>query len=167
MTSPRSRRLRVTLVGATEMAVEIDPDAITTAEGSGSPLVTELRRADGSGRHRFEVVVDGWRFEAAVEPAHQAALRDKAARAAREHHHSTASVLRAHIPGRVARVWVEVGQQVEQGERLLAIEAMKMENELRAPHAGRVERIAVAVGALVERDTELLTLGGPAPAGGR
>jgi len=158
MTSRASRRWRVTLTGATDMAVEVDPQAVTPAEKSG-PLVTNLRRADGSCRRRFEVVVDGWRFEASVEPSHQATLRDKAARAAREHHHSTTSVLRAHIPGRVARVWVEVGQQVEQGDRLLAIEAMKMENELRAPHAGRVERVAVAVGALVERDTELLTLG--------
>ena len=41
------------------------------------------------------------------------------------------------------RLWVAEGDTVEAGQRLLAIEAMKMENEVRAPHAGTVESIAV------------------------
>jgi oxaloacetate decarboxylase alpha subunit len=48
---------------------------------------------------------------------------------------------------------------VEQGQRLLAVEAMKMENEIRAPRAGTVEDLRVSVGARVEREDELLALG--------
>ena len=48
-------------------------------------------------------------------------------------------VVKAQIPGRVVRLWVEEGDTVEAGQRLLAIEAMKMENEVRAPRAGTVE----------------------------
>jgi acetyl-CoA/propionyl-CoA carboxylase biotin carboxyl carrier protein len=55
-------------------------------------------------------------------------------------------------------LWVAQGEQVETGQRLLAIEAMKMENEIRAPHAGTVKEIKVAVGGLVERHDELLLL---------
>ena len=62
-----------------------------------------------------------------------------AEQAAEHHATSTRTTLRAQIPGRVVRVWVEPGQAVERGERLLAIEAMKMENEIRASQAGVVE----------------------------
>ena len=44
------------------------------------------------------------------------------------------------------------------GQRLLAIEAMKMENEVRAPRAGTVESIRVAAGSSVELRDELLTV---------
>jgi biotin carboxyl carrier protein len=110
------------------------------------------------GIHRFEVVIDGWLFEASTESASRAELRDRVARQAAEHHVATGVTLRAQIPGRVVRVWVEVGRAVERGERLLAIEAMKMENEIRAPSAGVVESIAVEIGDRLEKDAELLRL---------
>lgn len=110
-----------------------------------------------AGRRRMEVVVDGWRFEALAEPALWAELRERAARAAAEHHTSRITV-HAQIPGRVVRVWVADGEQVEQNQRLLAIEAMKMENEIRAPQAGTVHDIRVEVGGLVERRDELLSI---------
>ncbi len=111
------------------------------------------------GRTRLEVLVGGWRFEAIVESAARAELKDRAAREAAAHHRKADITLRAQIPGRVVRLWVAEGDQVEAGQRLLAIEAMKMENEIRAPHAGKVSGIEVEVGRLVERHDELLTLG--------
>ena len=111
------------------------------------------------GRRRLEVVVGGWRFEVLVEDADRAELRERARRAGAEHHSGASVTLRAQIPGRVVRLWVSEGEQVEQGQRLLAIEAMKMENEIRAPQAGVVSAIRVAVGGRVERNHELLTVG--------
>jgi acetyl-CoA/propionyl-CoA carboxylase biotin carboxyl carrier protein len=110
------------------------------------------------GRTRLEVVVGGWRFEATVESAVRAELRERAASSAAAHHVGTEITLLAQIPGRVVRLWVAAGDQVEAGQRLLAIEAMKMENEVRAPHAGTVRDLRVEVGALVERQFELLTI---------
>jgi biotin carboxyl carrier protein len=110
------------------------------------------------GRTRLEVVVGGWRFEATVESAARAELKDRAVREAAAHHRKADITVRAQIPGRVVRLWVAQGEQVEAGERLLAIEAMKMENEIRAPHAGTVSAIKVEVGHLVERHDELLSL---------
>ena len=66
--------------------------------------------------------------------------------------------MRAQIPGRVVKVWVAEGDTVEAGQRLLAIEAMKMENEIHAPHAGTVKSVKVEPGTLVERNDALLTL---------
>ena len=108
---------------------------------------------------RFEVVVDGWLFDVVTEPARRAELRERVARQAAEHHTVARLTLRAQIPGRVVRLWVVPGEQVERGQRLLAIEAMKMENEIRAPHPGKVESVSVEIGKRVEREDELLVIG--------
>jgi biotin carboxyl carrier protein len=61
----------------------------------------------------------------------------------------------APMPGRLVKVLVETGQEVAEGQGLVVMEAMKMENELRAPRAGRVkelparDRQAVESGALL------------------
>jgi acetyl/propionyl-CoA carboxylase alpha subunit len=57
--------------------------------------------------------------------------------------------VKAPMPGRMVRVLVEVGDEVEEGQALLVIEAMKMQNELKSPKTGRVARIAVGVGDAV------------------
>ncbi len=48
----------------------------------------------------------------------------------------------APMPGKIVRVLVAKGQQVENGQGLLVIEAMKMQNEVRSPKSGTVERVA-------------------------
>jgi len=47
----------------------------------------------------------------------------------------------APMPGRIVRVLAEPGQEVEAGQGLVVMEAMKMENELRSPRAGRVVEV--------------------------
>jgi biotin carboxyl carrier protein len=61
----------------------------------------------------------------------------------------------APMPGRIVRVLVQTGDVVAEGQGLVVMEAMKMENELRAPRAGRVKELpareqqAVDTGALL------------------
>jgi len=57
--------------------------------------------------------------------------------------------LKAPMPGRVVRVLVGVGDEVAEGQAIVVIEAMKMQNELKSPKAGRVVRVAAAVGDTV------------------
>jgi biotin carboxyl carrier protein len=57
--------------------------------------------------------------------------------------------LKAPMPGRVVRVLVGAGDEVQEGQAIMVIEAMKMQNELKSPKAGRVVRIAAAVGDTV------------------
>jgi propionyl-CoA carboxylase alpha chain len=54
------------------------------------------------------------------------------------------------MPGHVVRVLVEDMAHVDAGQRLLVLEAMKMEHEIVAPAAGVVATLAVAVGDQVE-----------------
>jgi acetyl-CoA/propionyl-CoA carboxylase biotin carboxyl carrier protein len=156
------QRRRVS-VPAADLVIQPAPDEVAAfAAPAYGELVTPLPATAEDravGRRRLEVVVGGWRFEVTTESAARAELRDKALRAAADHHPAADMTLRAQIPGRIARVWVAEGQPVEAGERLLSIEAMKMENEIRAPHAGTVRSLRVAPGARVERNDELLTVG--------
>lgn len=55
----------------------------------------------------------------------------------------------APMPGKVVRVLVEVGAQVEAGDGLIVVEAMKMQNEMKSPKAGRVSELHAAPGATV------------------
>ena len=62
------------------------------------------------------------------------------------------------MPGSIWQVSVSVGQQVEAGEVLIILEAMKMENEIVAPRSGTVKQILVAKGAAVESGDVLVVL---------
>lgn len=56
----------------------------------------------------------------------------------------------APMPGKVVRLLAAVGAEVEAGQAVLVIEAMKMQNELKAPKKGKVTKLAVGEGAAVE-----------------
>lgn len=66
--------------------------------------------------------------------------------------------LTAPMPGRVLEVLVAVGDTVEAGQRLLVLEAMKMETPVRAPTAGVVRALLVEAGGPVEMGQLLLEL---------
>jgi 3-methylcrotonyl-CoA carboxylase alpha subunit len=51
------------------------------------------------------------------------------------------------------------GEQVEKGQRLAIIEAMKMEHTLTAPRTGRVAGIAVSAGSQVAEGARMMTIG--------
>jgi len=167
--APVTRAIRVAPTAASllpgDRPIIVAPDdpgeLVVDSFGEGRVVV---RRADGTdrwvhlgaatrspdGRSVVEVVVDGWRFELELEDDRRATLRERASRAA----DATASTgpleVRAAIPGRVASVAVNAGDQIEAGTTLVVVEAMKMQNELRAPRAGRVERVAVGAGQTIE-----------------
>jgi biotin carboxyl carrier protein len=64
----------------------------------------------------------------------------------------------APMPGRVVRVLVAPGDEVERRQPLVVVEAMKMENELRSPKAGRVKDVAVTPGTSVEAGRVLVVI---------
>jgi biotin carboxyl carrier protein len=64
----------------------------------------------------------------------------------------------APMPGRVVRVLVAPGDEVERRQPVVVVEAMKMENELRSPKAGRVKDVAVTPGTSVEAGRVLVVI---------
>ena len=70
----------------------------------------------------------------------------------------------APMPGTILKVNVQVGQSVKEGELLMVLEAMKMENEIYAPCAGVISSVPVAKGSTVDTGATLATIGGTAVA---
>jgi pyruvate carboxylase len=70
----------------------------------------------------------------------------------------------APMPGKVVQVVVSVGQQVGRGQKLLGIEAMKMETSVYSPLAARVKEVHVQPGSAVAAKDLLIVLD-PVPAG--
>ena len=66
--------------------------------------------------------------------------------------------LRAPMPARVRTVAVAEGDEVEAGQTLILLEAMKMEIRVQAPRRGRVGRLLAKAGETVERDQVLVEL---------
>ena len=67
--------------------------------------------------------------------------------------------LKAPLPGTITDVKVQVGQQVNVGDTVLILEAMKMQNNIEAETSGKVTSILVKPGDTVMEGAVLLTIG--------
>jgi biotin carboxyl carrier protein len=66
--------------------------------------------------------------------------------------------LTAPMPGKVVKVLVGPGAQVTEGQGLVVVEAMKMENELKSPKSGTVVEVFAQEGSTVEANAKLLSV---------
>mgnify|MGYP001988390231 CR=1 FL=1 len=64
----------------------------------------------------------------------------------------------ANIPGKVVTVEVTVGQEVEEGQVVMILEAMKMQNEIQAPVSGTVTEIHCEEGQSIEANVPLVVI---------
>lgn len=71
---------------------------------------------------------------------------------------STEEKIFAKMPGKILHVAVSLGQETKIGEKLLVLEAMKMENEIHAPFQGVISELLVKSGDVVSANQHLLTL---------
>lgn len=67
-------------------------------------------------------------------------------------------VVKSPMPGNVLKINVAQGQAVKEGDVLLVLEAMKMENDIVSTKAGTVAQIVVSKGAVVETGTPLVVI---------
>ena len=109
--------------------------------------------SESDGRVRERVVhaeVEGRRFEVkllAPEPAHAELARRRRERDSQQAHHGAArDAIISPMQGTVLTVEVTDGDDVQPGQVVCVVEAMKMENEITAPRAGTVSELSVAAG---------------------
>ena len=88
----------------------------------------------------YTVLVDG--YSARVKIKDEMAQRLEAM-GWKNNHSQRAGLVHAQIPGMVTQVLKTVGEAVNEGEPILIMEAMKMENELKAPVSGTIDRKSV------------------------
>lgn len=110
-------------------------------------------------------VVDGERFEVSPENGTARAVRDEA-QSSRSVAPSRSPVgqssagnideLTAPLPGTIIEIFVKAGEQIESGQVVLVIEAMKMKNSIRSTRAGKVAEILVSPGQTVAHKQALV-----------
>jgi biotin carboxyl carrier protein len=159
-------------VGDEEIEVLVDGDTVavngrsyqaSVSEVAGTPVALlrlgdEVRRVvsrPGESRGRYTLWLEGFRFETEALDERARAIRELTGAAAAAA--GPAPVI-APMPGMIVRVSAQVGDQVQPGQGLVVMEAMKMENELRATSAGTVRAVLVQPGTAVEKGTVLLEL---------
>jgi biotin carboxyl carrier protein len=103
----------------------------------------------------WEVLLRGRQFSVLVEDERDKQLRLAGGQSSLE---QGSYILKAPMPGLVIDVPVSEGDQVKEGDVLLILESMKMQNELKAPRAGKITRIQTELHANVERNQALLML---------
>ncbi len=128
-------------------------------------------------KRRFRVTVEGQVYEVELEelsgeeggrppvrvPPHPEAAPSKPAPEVPERRTvpragSVGGVIKAPLPGMVLDVRVGAGARVSEGQVLVILEAMKMENEIVAPRDGTVEQVAVEKGKAVSEGDTLVVL---------
>ena len=67
-------------------------------------------------------------------------------------------VVKSPMPGNILKINVSQGQTVKEGDVLIVLEAMKMENEIVSTKSGTVAQIVVSKGAVVETDSPLVVI---------
>lgn len=156
-------------IGARTLAVELDGETVRVdgTEVRGAELAsmpgTHVRHllADGvsttviarRGEDGWDLHVDGWPVHAAVIDERTRAIQAMTGRSAGP---AGPRPVRAPMPGLVVRLDVAPGDAVRAGQPVIAMEAMKMENELKADSDGVVARILVEAGQAVQKGDVLV-----------
>lgn len=95
---------------------------------------------------------------APAAPAAPVAAAPAAAPAAGAAAGAAGEVITSPMPGNILKINVAQGQKVNEGDVLIVLEAMKMENEISATKSGTVAQINVTKGAVVETGTPLVVI---------
>ncbi len=111
---------------------------------------------DEKGGHDFDVLVGGRIFHMESVDERTRLLAGSVAPMA-----TGPQTVAAEMPGKVVKVSVPVGTAVDEGQGIVVIEAMKMENEIPSPIDGVVVEIAVREGDTVETGTTLFVVEPP------
>ena len=150
-----------------EIAVERH-DGTYVVEVDGVRREVDSRKLEGD---FYTILVEGRSYEVSVEhngdryfvrhgAAEQVVTLTDPGRTAREANavqHGAADVVTV-MPGKVVRVLVHAGEQVREGQGLVVVEAMKMENEITSPKSGTVSRVDVKPGVAVEAGAVLVVV---------
>ncbi|MFE5301327.1 biotin carboxylase N-terminal domain-containing protein [Streptomyces sp. NPDC056632] len=157
---PGHEPVTVRVRGGAASAELLIGEAVPGDEGGG----VSAALVGGAGGSALVVAVDGvtHRFTVATSPeglwlgrdgdSWHVLDHDAVAAALSGARHGGADTLAAPMPGTVTVVKVAVGDEVEAGQSLLVVEAMKMEHVISAPHAGTVTELDVTPGTTVAMD---------------
>lgn len=157
-------------IGGELFLVTVEGDTLKSV--NGKPASARLTAESGTHRfvlafddraYRFVAVKSGERYEVAgggitLDLSVKGEHAERARGLGHQADVGTAIDLRAPMPALVRAVNVKEGETVAEGQILVVLEAMKMENDVHASRSGRVGKIAVSAGMTVEKNQLLLIL---------
>jgi acetyl/propionyl-CoA carboxylase alpha subunit len=161
----------ITNIDNREFQIEIVDDHHVIIDG----ITYEVNFDSVSDQPVYSLLVDGKSYESYIYPGDQgwqvflfgtlylATVEDERERRLRAASGGNVAergeyFLKAPMPGLVISIPVSEGQQIEQGEVLVILESMKMQNELKSPRDGTVSRLRVEPGDNVEQRETLLSV---------
>jgi biotin carboxyl carrier protein len=123
----------------------------------GDEFEVELEKINGL----WQVKVDGKSFTVSVEGR----IVEEAAGKKRKRGNKgkTSGTISSTIPGKIISINAEIGAQVKEGDVLMILEAMKMQNEIHAPISGTVSQVNYKPGDSVEANAPLLVISPEVP----
>lgn len=120
-------------------------------------VVTVGERKDGV----TAVTVNGEAYDVALVPEPVVEKKKVVVKAPapvkQEGHDDLQDALRSPLPGTIVDIVAKVGDEVKEGDSLIILEAMKMNNNLTAERDGKVKAILVEEGETVKENTPLVT----------
>ena len=123
---------------------------------NGHTYEIEVELAEAMSMDTFRSAMPAPAVPAAAPAAHAAA--PVAAAAAAPAQNVSGEAVTSPMPGTILKVNVAQGQAVKEGDLLVVLEAMKMENEIFAPKDGTVAQVATSKGATVNTDDLLVVI---------
>lgn len=157
-----------TILNGETYEVEIQNDGSVVVNGTrhevdfldlGSSLYSVIRDTrsqelaiDESGGN-YEVLIDGRLYEAQVLDQRAMLMLSRKGGLM-----MGSGEVHAPMPGLIVEVPVEEGQTVQQGETVIILESMKMQNELKAPVTGTVQSISCEAGQTVDKNALLVVV---------
>ncbi len=170
---------RTLIVGKESLDVElVHLDGTTTLVWEGESHPVDIQEMESG---CYSILMDGRSVEVRLDPARSADPETHAYRAmlydgayefglvdprrallgASGAGGASGGVLASPMPGKVVKVLVAQGEAVQEGQTLVVMEAMKMQNELKSKLTGTVATIHVQEGATVETGSPLITVVAP------
>lgn len=151
---------KATINDKAELAITEDIDIVQTGDGQyhalldGKPFATVVASVDMASK---EVVlkVNGKRKTVKLQDEYDILVKKMGLSANVAH---KVSAIKAPMPGLVLSILVEAGQTVAQGEPMLILEAMKMENVIKSPGEGTVKKVVVERGKPVDKGEVLIEM---------
>ena len=156
----------ITIINDQQFEIEIGSDGQLTV--NGEPREVDFLSLGPSlysvitDNHSLEVVIDGESGQYDVlmlGHLYEAQVLDERAMLMAQRRGGlgvSSGEIHSPMPGLIVKVPVAVGQEVAQGETLIILESMKMQNELNSPISGMVESVQVTAGQTVDKGALLV-----------
>ncbi len=135
---------------------EVEPGCYSILmDGRSVEVLLDPAKSPDPDAHAFRVMVYDGVYEFALVDPRRALLAGGGVGS------GAGGTLTAPMPGKVVKLLVAPGDSVEEGQTLLILEAMKMQNEYKSPAAGKVAQLHVQEGSTVETASPMVELAAP------